>query len=453
MRAPLLAATALLLAACAGNGEPPAAKEERKEEEVASLPPPPEARLEEKPPAETARGPVPAAGDGAQEKPLPPREDPPPAPAPPSDAVELALGPFTQYLASRPESQGVRNQVAEIARHKDPRVAQALKPLLRHKDDDVRIAVARCIGEQGDPSVAALLVSLADGKGMKEKPLLHAALLEGIGEADGKGHYKYLIKTAKKHLDTDPLVAAAAYRAAAQNVSRETVDDLVRELQRAFYVSANDGPVKMASRHECRAVLIGLLEGLTGEPLGGDVRIWAAWWSENGKTWKPPLPAAEESAALNATDTFESPGYGFSIRKPGPAWFFRRPGTRGPLLVVETLHEGRRAAWVEVTAVSTRNYKSKTPEAWAAEMRAGFEKKFRAIDEAEWEGTSRVAGESAVEQVVRGTHREHDAIVMRNVYVCRSGVMVQCISFRKEGTPPELAEDIEAILGSLRFTR
>ena len=219
MRAPLLAATALLLAACAGNGEPPAAKEERKEEEVASLPPPPEARLEEKPPAETARGPVPAAGDGAQEKPLPPREDPPPAPDPPSDAVELALGPFTQYLASRPESQGVRNQVAEIARHKDPRVAQALKPLLRHKDDDVRIAVARCIGEQGDPSVAALLVSLADGKGMKEKPLLHAALLEGIGEADGKGHYKYLIKTAKKHLDTDPLVAAAAQPAPAPNRS------------------------------------------------------------------------------------------------------------------------------------------------------------------------------------------------------------------------------------------
>lgn len=449
MRAPLLAATALLLAACAGNGEPPAAEEKQQAEEVASLPTPPEERS----PASPSPEPAPPAGDVAPEQRLPPGEDPPPAPRLPSDAVDRAVLEFGWYLDTKPDSLGLRNQIAELALRKDPRVAAALKPLLRHEDDDVKIAVARCIGEQGDPSVAALLENLADGKGMEGKPLLHAALLEGIGEADGKGHYKYLLKAAKKHLDTDPLVAAAAYRAAAQNVSRETVDDLVQELQRAFYVSANDGPVKMASRHECRAVLIGLLEGLTGEPLGGDVRIWTEWWRENGKTWKPPLPAAEESAALNATDTFESPGYGFSIRKPGPGWVFRRPGTRGPLLVVEALHEGRWAAWVEITAASTKNYKSKTPEAWAAEMRAGFEKKFRTIDEAEWERTPRVAGEPAVEQVVRGMHRDHDAVVMRNVYVCRSGVMVQCISFRKEGTPPALEEDIEAILGSLRFTR
>jgi hypothetical protein len=369
-----------------------------------------------------------------------------------ADAVDDAVKAFEDYVASKPESQGLRNQVAELALRKDPRVAKALRPLLRHKDDEVKIAVAQNIGKQGDPRVALDLKAMADMKDMDENPKLMAALIEGIGDAAAKQNYEWLIKLAKKYLDSNGDIAGAAYRAAANYVTRDTVDDLIAELGRADYVTTKDNPVKKAARGACKPVLLDLLKKVTGEQIA-DVKIWDEWWSKEKKTWKPPLAGADGKKDINAADEFDDAAYGFVMKKPSRAWLFRKPDGGQPYLVLEALDEGQRAAWVELTVVGTKNYKSKTPEAWGEEMKASFEGKFRDIKEAEWAKKGKVGGENAIEQIVFGQHKDFDAVAMHNAYLTRSEVMYQIVCFWKSGKPQALKDDIEEILKTFKLTR
>ena len=82
-----------------------------------------------------------------------------------ADAIDDAVKSFEDYLKTNPDSQGIRNQIAELGLKKDPRVAKVLMPLLRHPktDDDVKIAIAQCIGEQGDPAIVGLKARLPGG--------------------------------------------------------------------------------------------------------------------------------------------------------------------------------------------------------------------------------------------------------------------------------------------------
>ena len=278
--------------------------------------------------------------------------------SPPSaraDVVEDKIKLFEDYVKNKPESQGLRNQIAELALLKDPRVATALRPLLRDKDDEVKIAVAQNIGKQGDPKVAAILVNMAEAKDLdKEKPKLMAALIEGVGDAAAKQNYKWLIDLAKKYLDSNGDIAAAAYRAASNYVTRDTVDDLIKELGRADYTTTKDNAVKRASRNACKPVLLDILKKVTGEQIN-DVKIWNEWWTKEKKTWKPPLAGSDGKKDINAADEFDDAAYGFVMKKPSRAWFFRKPEGNQPYLVVEALDEGQRAAWVELTVVGTKN--------------------------------------------------------------------------------------------------
>jgi len=121
--------------------------------------------------------------------------------------------------------------------------------------------------------------------------------------------------------------------------------------------------------------------------------------------------------------------------------------------VLEALDEGQRAAWVELTVVGTKNYKSKTPEAWAEEMKGSFEGKFRDIKEADWDKKTRVAGENAIEQKVFGQHKDFDAVQMTNVYFTRSEIMYQMICFWKSGKSQALRDDIDEIIKTFKLTR
>ena len=109
------------------------------------------------------------------------------SPAVRADAIDDEVKSFDDYLKTNPDAQGLKNRIAEIGLKKDPRVAKALLPLLRDRklDEEVKIAVAQVIGEQGDRAVLGTLAAMADAKDIDEKnPKLLAGLLEGIGDCD-----------------------------------------------------------------------------------------------------------------------------------------------------------------------------------------------------------------------------------------------------------------------------
>jgi hypothetical protein len=372
-------------------------------------------------------------------------------------AVNQAIADFKEYLKGNPESQGIRNKVADLSLKHHPAVADALLPLLQGPkyDDDVKIAVAQNIGKQGKPEIAGLLASMADDKKIsKEKPKLLAALLEGIGDANAKGQYKFLLDTGKKYLDISADVASAAFRGLSNHVTADTVDDLIKELERSDYTTTKDSPQKRAARNGTKPILNDLLRKITNKDIN-DVKIWKEWWSDNKKTWKPPIPGKDTGAKdINKSDTFADDAYAFEVKKPSRAWSFRKPEGSGSLyLSLEALDEGQRAAWCELYIIGTKNYKEKTPEQYAKAIRDQLEPKFRDIKDAQWEKKGTCAGRKSVEHVVVGSHKDFQAIHMHNVFVDESEVVYYWICMFQSGKPAALKEDIEEILKSFKIKR
>lgn len=376
-----------------------------------------------------------------------------PVPGARADTIADAVTAFQDYLKTNPDSQGIRNQIGELSQKKDPRIADALLPLLNSPkyDEDVKIEVCRNAGKQGKPAVAGVLMSYADSKPLEEKPKLIAAALEGVGDANAKAFYEDLMKIAKKYLDSNADVACAGYRAAANHVTRQTVDDLIKELTRSETSEKKDSAVKKAARAAARPEIIAILKKITGERIS-DSQTWREWWKEREKTWKPPVAGDEKGKDLNASEVFKDDAYAFEVRKPNKAWAFRRPDT-GPYLLMEALDEGQRAAWCEVFVEGTKGMKLQTPEAYAKELKNNLEGKFRDIKEAEWDKKCTYGGVKGIEQLVKGMHKDFDAVQMHNIYVEKGGVMYYFICFWKSGKPASMKDDIEEILKSFKITR
>ena len=146
-----------------------------------------------------------------------------------ADAIDDAVKSFEDYLKTSPDSQGIRNQVAELGLKRDPRVAKVLLPILKNRkyDDDVKIAVAQCIGEQGDASIVGSLKFMADAKDIeKEKPKLLAAFLEGIGDADARAIMNAAsvrVVTRQHEVFSSP---CRTWSASSSNTPRRTVPSL-----------------------------------------------------------------------------------------------------------------------------------------------------------------------------------------------------------------------------------
>ena len=372
-----------------------------------------------------------------------------PAPAR-ADAIDDAVKSLEDYLKTNPDSQGIRNQVAEIGLKKDPRVAKALIPLLRSPkyDDDVKIAVGQCIGEQGDPAIVGLLKSLADAKDIdKEKPKVLAAYLEGIGDADAKRNYDYLIKIANKQLDYNADVASAAYRAASNHVTAETVDDMVKQLGVADYVTTKDSAVKKAARGGTKPVLMEILKKITGEDIR-DLKAWQNWWKDHKTGWKPPTGDSKDQD-LSKMEVYKDSAYGFEVKKPNKAWMFRKGTGGNHMLSIEVLDEGQKAAELNIFAYDTKTYKSKTPEQAAQEWRENNEPKFRDFKEQVWE-KKRPGG---VEQILVGQHKEDGAVSMHNVFTENGGIMFLLIGTYRSGKPASMKEDLEEAIKSFKPTK
>ena len=377
------------------------------------------------------------------------------APHPALADVAEDIKAFEDYVKTNPTPDALCNKIADLGQKHDPAVAACLLKLnlLRNKDEKVVITTAQAVGKQKDPKVAVTLEAMADAKDIeKEKKWkILGALLEGIGDADAKGHYKYLIDTAKKYLDLNGDVAGPAFRAASQHVSRDTVDDLVSALETCDAGVTANAVSKRVPRNATKPVILEALKRVTGKDIE-DTKAWSDWWKENKKTWKPPSAGGDKAVDLNASDTFTEDVYHVSIKKANKAWTFRR-GEGHHLLSIEALDEGQKAAWVELFVEGTGNLKSKTPEAYADEMKGNIEPKFRDIKSAEWSRKCGYGGLTGIEQIVDGQHKDHDVVHMHNVFLDNKGFMFYISTFWKSGKKASLKDDVEEIIKSFHLTK
>jgi hypothetical protein len=371
-----------------------------------------------------------------------------------AEGIDDEIKSFEDYLKTSPDSQGLRNRIAELGLKKDPKVAKALLPLLKDRkmEDDVKIAVAQVIGEQGDKSVVGTLMNMADAKDIeKEKPKLLAALLEGIGDVDAKANYKFLLKAGKKYLDLSADIASAAFRACSLHVTNESVDDMVAELGRADQVFANDSAVKQAGRNGTKPVLMEILKKMTGQDFK-DYKAWKTWWDDNKKTWKPSAAGEGETEDLSKIEVLKNSGYGYEFKKPNKAWHFRKnPGGTHHVVILEAMDEGQKAAWVELVVYATKNYKEKSPEQAAQSWRDENEPKFRDFKEAAWDRKCRYGGVNGLEQILVGQHKDDGAVYVHNVFLEDGEKMYMLRGTWKSGKPASMKEDLLEIFKNFKI--
>lgn len=246
-------------------------------------------------------------------------------------------------------------------------------------------------------------------------------------------------------------MAGSAFRAASQHVSRDTVDDLIKELVRSDSATSKDSAQKKASRGATKPVLLEILKKVTGRSIN-DVKAWTDWWSENKSTWTPPDPTKDKPKDLNASDTYLNEDYFFELKRPGKIWTYRAGNGNEHILMMDALEDGEKAAWIEVVVQGVRDLKAKTPEAYAKEQKDMIEPKFRDIKSAEWDKKCVYAGEKGVEQIIVGQHKDFDAVHMHNVFIEHKGVMFFFGCFYKSGKKASLETDMEDILRSLKWT-
>ena len=367
--------------------------------------------------------------------------------------VEEACKEFTEYLKTNPDSQGIRNKIADLALKHDPKVADVLMPLLHNPkyDDDVKIAACQALGKQGKKEIGAQLLAYAQSKPVEEKPKLFAAALEGAGEADAKGNYADLIKIAKKYLDTNGDIACAGFRAASLNVTRDSVEDLIKALESSDAALKANAASKRAPHDAAKPVIMDCLKKMTGQEYN-DVKAWVKWWGDNKKTWDPPVPGKDKPKDLNASDVFGDSVLGYEVKKPNKRWTFRKPDS-GANIVLEALDEGQRAAWCEILVQETKHMKSQTAEALAKELRDQYEPKFRDVKAgSDWERPCVYGGVKGIEQVVTGQHKDFDAVHLHNIFLVKSGYAYRIESIYKSGKAASLETDLEEILKGFRLT-
>ena len=409
------------------------------------------------PPEPAAPVPEPAPSAESAPAPAPAVEPPPPSATitnPPD--VDAAVAEFRAFLKTEPAPQDLRRRVEDLAAHRDPRVVDALAGVVRNPriSDASREAAARLLVEQGDPHVLGTLQQLADTKHLAEEhPSVLVALLEEMGECDPKQTHEWLLKMGKKHMSRDAGIAGAAFRGASRHATREVVDELIRAMEYAKHAAADQGDQATTTPAEIESRLGAILEEMTGV-YHVDTDAWRRWWSENQKTWTPPVSAGEGEPEVGVFGKFTDAVYGVSVDLPRRNWRLRKPSEWGHfVLAVEVPDGDQRAAWCELYIYETRLFAQKTPPQIAETWRLNNVLKFRELNVAEWDGKATVSGCAGVEQRLIGLHKELGRVELRNRFVERDGVMYYWVCGRRLGADPSHGAGVALVLDSFELPR
>lgn len=371
------------------------------------------------------------------------------------DAVDDAVAAFKTRVAEAPGPKERALAVHELALHRDPRVAAALKPHLAHAELEVRVAVATTIGEQKDPSLLPVLLGLLDKEDEQKDPSrpFLAALAEGIGECEPKAGYKPVQKLARKWIDINPEVARPAARAMGRTRTSQAVEDLLDLLERSESNRLDQDEEYWKNAYDFTSdFLAGELRTLTGKDIK-NAKSWRDWWRQNKKTWKPPAEGEVAGAAAAASDDWSDPAGKYAVRRPGPGWAWKE--TKNLDFLAERRAEGKFAAEFWVKSEVAGNLASQTPAAAAEEWRPKIEQAWKDIraDRTRWSAKVRYAGESAVMHEVHGRHADFGVCTQRYLYVLRKGVLYRVVGTCTAAPGEPIALEWEKFFESFRFSK
>jgi len=378
------------------------------------------------------------------------------APSPAAaDEVDDAIASFQERVAPPAGPDAKERAIAELGVKHDPRVAAVLRPLLQDTDRAVRVQAAKFIGEQKDPKIAPLLESMATREIKKKDTdeIFLAALVEGVGDADPKGRFEFLVEIARKWLDQDARVTIAAAEGYAQTGTREAVDELVKLLAVADVITTGQNAVAQKTRDEVRKALVPILKRATGKDIG-EAKVWKSWWDDNKKSWKPPGEGAKpDAAAAGDPLVFTDDAYGWSIRRPSQTWAFEK--VKGAPLRIQASVDGSAAAWVVVISTELSNYKEKNAEQVAEAIRRLIEPDFTDCvkERTDWNKPGKWKGLPSVTQEVFGRHKDLGTVALKNVFATRGTLLFRIETTWKSGSPQYLRDDIEKMLDSFRISK
>jgi hypothetical protein len=377
--------------------------------------------------------------------------------APFGDPIEEAIAAFRERMGNAPDTMARVIAVHELGFRKDPRVVPVLRPLLQSPVPELRIAAAQQIGEQKDPSVAPLLIALYEKEEFSKDrsvPWL-AALLEGVGDADAKGRFKFLEKAYRRWFGEDSAIVRASVRAMALARTPDAVENLVTLLESAE--TGARAPVMAEEKrgeHEATRILCHrLLRGVTGIDLKS-AKAWRDWWRENRRTWKAPPPGGVPSREPGADPmSWTDASREFSVRWPSKGWTVH--DSEECLLSASRAVDGRPVArfWVEADAIDGAGFKDagSMAKAWRGSVdRQVLDQK---PERCRWNENVVFGGESAVLHEAFGRMEEYGVVTLRHVFVVHHGYMFH-VTGVAEGAPDDpVRKEFDDLFASFRFLK
>jgi hypothetical protein len=370
---------------------------------------------------------------------------------------------FRAAMKSRDAEARIRAVREVEATHHDD-VAAALVKHLDDRDPKVRAAVARAVGRQGRPEhVKSLLKRVR--KWERDDPQAVIGCLEGLALLPDRSAIGILAEVVRKILSgprlADRPVGIAAVAALAKIREKKAVDELTKLLD----LTRPLGPAQGYVSDEVRVFRTGfrqaIFEGLASltDQHFRVTDVWQSWWRKEGKGFRFPT----EPADPNAASTYEDPGYGFHIEKPGPSWTFTR--NESEHVIIKLVHPaGPRSAATDaelfLEAHATTEYSIRTPsqaaaylDEWAATV--GFRKDSGGrpmVREGPATTDAEIAGQWGKLWRATGMTDSGKDVTLRKYFFLRGTLLYTVTVETLTGLPEAVSRELDEALHSLRFT-
>jgi hypothetical protein len=221
---------------------------------------------------------------------------------------------------------------------KDARVVAAVRGLLKSSSDRIACAAMRNLSRRNDPKclewLKARLVDKDVDKGKIARPESFKCVLESLAGYRDPGSLKPLETVVRTFLMADGEYSTRAIRAYGSVPQKPVVDQLLDwlsslETSHGGKTSGGAGgkskyaPEVAKARDASRIEIYKTLVALTDQDLG-DYAAWRKWWSERGKTFEFPGPAAVGADVdFAALTEWTDRRYGYTVKRPeAKGWAF-----------------------------------------------------------------------------------------------------------------------------------